>query len=215
MKAELHSHTVYSRKCGNIKPRDLIKYAKLKGLDEVVITDHDTIKGYLAVRKLRPDVKVVCGEEITTKDGELLGLFLTEEVKSGMSAEETIDEIHKQGGLAIAPHPFDIRNGLRSKITRLKLDGIEVFNSRTLWRKADTVARIHALQLGLTGTAGSDAHFPSELGTSYVEYEDDLYKAIKRNKLILHARYTPIPVHLSYALLNKFRKALQLRRQED
>ena len=140
-KADLHIHSKYS---GLMKymgltfpdsveePKNIIRSAKKRGLDIIAITDHNTIRGGLETKKLEKEygVKVIVGSEIMTKEGELLGLYLNEEIPKGLTAEETVEKIHEQGGLAVAPHPYSpICHALGDRIFNLKLDGVEVFNA--------------------------------------------------------------------------------------
>lgn len=117
--ADLHTHTHYSgfNKAFFIPypesvtpPERMVDAAVKKDLDVLCITDHNEIEGALRAqrycRKEGLETEVVVGEEVTTADGHVLGLFLQEYVPMGLSAAETIDLIHSQGGLAVAPHPF-------------------------------------------------------------------------------------------------------------
>jgi len=99
-------HTVYSRD-GAIKPADAIRIAKKRGLDGIAVTDHDTIRGGLEALKLRPeDLDVIVGAEIKTDRGDVIGLFLNEEIRE-RDHIEVIEAIRRQGGVAVVPHPFD------------------------------------------------------------------------------------------------------------
>src|SRR5204862_5745731 len=102
---DMHMHTEYSRDSRVA----LAAFAELAGtaqLGAVCITDHDTIEGGLRLREMNTGLQVIVGEEITTADGELVGLYLSQKVAAGLSAEHSIDLIHEQGGLAYVPHPF-------------------------------------------------------------------------------------------------------------
>lgn len=139
----------------------------------VAITDHNTIAGALDFRRRAPD-RFLVGEEIRTSDGELIGLFLEEEIPPGLSPCETIARIHQQGGLVGAPHPVDRLRGTaagRSVLESIqeRLDFLEVFNARTLASQDNTLARELAMRWRLPGSAGSDAHAPFEVGQAYVE----------------------------------------------
>ena len=81
MNAELHCHTVYSR-CGNINFKEMSSAVRRKNLDTIVITDHNSIEGYKKFKKMKPQFELICGEEITTTDGDLIGLFLNESLSS-------------------------------------------------------------------------------------------------------------------------------------
>ncbi len=171
LRADLHLHTHYS-------PDSLSSFGKLvtacleKGIDCVAVTDHNTIAGARLMQRLCP-FKVVVGEEIRTRDGELIGLFLEEEVPPGLSLEETVKRIKGQGGLVLVPHPFDrFRHGIGLQGLRRILDQVdlvEVFNARTIFLKDNQRAREFASRHGIPGVAVSDAHSPSEVGRSYTE----------------------------------------------
>ena len=141
-RADTHLHTEYSgfQKLGVIKfpesvvqPDKQVDKARENGMDVVCITDHDETHGaFLAERYARQkydDIEVVVGEEVTTADGEIIGLFLTERIPDMLSVEETVDIIREQGGLVIAPHPFSFHvPGLKERILDLDIDGFEVIN---------------------------------------------------------------------------------------
>jgi len=138
----------------------------------VAVTDHNTIRGALAVKEIAP-FTVIVGAEVRSSEGEIIGLFLSEEVPAGLSATETIERIRTQGGLVSLPHPLDrFRGGVGADgLARLAplVDIVEVMNARTtLGRDNDEAARL-AAEHGLAGVAVSDAHSPWELGRAYVE----------------------------------------------
>ncbi|MEZ5334856.1 MAG: PHP domain-containing protein [Methanolobus sp.] len=184
LKFDLHTHTNNSAKCGFMKPETLVRKAVSRGLDGIAITDHDTIKGALQARKFETEsFRIIVGCELMTRKGEIIGLFLNEEIKS-RDPFEAIKEIHDQGGIVVVPHPFDEFRSSRFKniesIVHL-VDGIEVFNSRCLKDESNDAAREYAVKKqkehGLAMLAGSDAHFPNEVGHAYNEIivEDDAY----------------------------------------
>ena len=137
-RADLHVHTLWSD--GAQRPEEVVAAASER-VHVVTITDHDEIRGALRARdwaREHPgvDVGVVVGEEISTLNGHLLGLFLEERIPSGLSALDTIGEIHAQGGLAVAAHPFHpIRVVSRADVSiarmirDLPLDAIEAVNN--------------------------------------------------------------------------------------
>jgi hypothetical protein len=102
IRGDLHNHTHFSPD-SIMSPQDLLRRATEAGLDCVAVTDHNTIRGGLSVRELASDVTVIVGEEIRSSDGEILGLFLTEDVPAGLPAEETIARIRDQGGVVGVP----------------------------------------------------------------------------------------------------------------
>ena len=106
--ADLHVHTHHSD--GQDSPTEVVQWATRLGLDVIAITDHDVIDGALIAsalaRREESGPEVVVGEEVSSRDGHILGLYLTRLVRPGMSAEETIAAIHEQGGVAVAAHPY-------------------------------------------------------------------------------------------------------------
>ncbi|OQX51293.1 hypothetical protein B5M47_01110 [candidate division CPR3 bacterium 4484_211] len=163
---EFHLHTNYSYDAV-ITIEDLVKARDEGKFDIVCITDHDTAEGALEIKgkNLFP---VIAGEEITSADGHLIGLFLKETIPPNLPAEETIARIKDQGGLVYSPHPFDFRNlGLGKKIYSLasQVDIIEAFNGAGDFFCRNHRAKKFADDYHLPGVAGSDAHFPDEIGT--------------------------------------------------
>jgi predicted metal-dependent phosphoesterase TrpH len=170
MKYDLHVHTKYS-KDGYLDPETIIKTALRKGLSGVAVTDHDTVKGGILTKKLETeDLKVIVGSEIHTDRGEVIGLFLNDDVNSGKFMD-VLDEIKDQDGLVITPHPFDrVRgNGVNLKKDDAGLvDCVEVYNSRCLLEKYNQDACAFARDNKLRFSAGSDAHFADEIGKAGV-----------------------------------------------
>ncbi len=197
--ADLHTHTYYSgfSKVGFIPypesvtpPETMVDAAVNKGLNVLCITDHNEIEGAMRaeryVRENGLEIEVVVGEEVSTADGEILGLFLQERISQGLSAAETIDFIHNQGGLAVAPHPFSYRcPGLGKRIEKLCLDGVEVLNAAHRDAYVNRLAQMVAGS-SFAHTGGSDAHSAKMLGDGYTEFRgksaDELYQAIKRKE---------------------------------
>lgn len=179
---DLHIHTKYSFD-SILKPKKIVKVAKKKELSGIAITDHDTIKGGLYARRYCSDNFIIMvGAEINTEFGDIIGLFLNEEIKSG-GIRDIVDEIHDQDGLVVLPHPFRGHNlnNFDKELTN-KIDAIEGYNARTAPEKniqAQEFARANKLPI----TAGSDAHFYSEigLGRTIIENassEEDIRKSI-------------------------------------
>ncbi len=168
-KVELHCHTVYSKDSATA-PEALIAMCRARGIDQVAVTDHNTMRGAFAAAALAPDL-VIPGEEIKTTRGELLGYFLSEEVPKGLSPEETIARLRDQGAVISVAHPFDwIRSGSWKLPDLLKIaplvDAVEVFNARCLLDRFNARAEAFAAEHDLLGTAGSDAHSGPEYGVS-------------------------------------------------
>jgi len=147
---------------------------KAAGLDVVFATDHNTIEGALRLRDLADGFRVIVGEEISTRDGEIIGLFLERAIGRDLSAEETIDRIHAQGGLVSVPHPYShnrIHRIRREALERVwpTIDAIEVFNAREALAGDNRRALAFASAHNIPGAVGSDAHRPWEIGRAYLE----------------------------------------------
>jgi len=173
-KVDLHVHTAYSDD-SLTTCFDVLRWARRRGLDALAVTDHNTIAGALALHKLST-LPIIVGEEIRTTQGEIIGLFLVEEVPPDLSPAETVRLIHQQGGLVYVPHPLDrVRRSvldigaLMEIIKEKEVDLIEVLNARVTFpldnRNAEDLARSYGLLRG----AGSDAHQGFEIGKAYVE----------------------------------------------
>jgi len=168
-KTVIHLHTSYSHD-SNLTPATLVAHARRESVDCVAITDHNEIAGALAVRALG-GVRVIVGEEITTADGHLIGLFLERAIRSGRSAEATIDEIHAQGGLALAPHPFctlcALNLGAATERIAARLDAVEIHSAQNPLPWQDRRAARFAQRRGLAAYAGSDGHLRGRLAPAY------------------------------------------------
>ncbi|HEY3290364.1 MAG TPA: PHP domain-containing protein [Anaerolineae bacterium] len=191
---ELHSHTHHSIDSLN-RIADIVRTCANVGIDRIAITDHNEIDGALRAHALAPDL-VIVGEEVKTSAGELLCLFISKRIPRGMSPEDTIAQVHAQGGIVGAPHPLDpIRSGLgRTNLIRLApmLDFIEVYNARTIDPARNAEADVLARELGLPRTVGSDAHLLRELGGCRVRMRpysspQDFLVALSDATLITHA----------------------------
>lgn len=186
---DLHIHTHFSHDCLS-SPAALLRTAKRKGLDGIAVTDHDTVRGALETRDRNrdPDFHVIVGCEIATDAGDIIGLFLKEEIVS-RKALEVIQEIHRQGGLALLPHPFQGRSPREDLVQAVDL--LEVFNAR-LRPEGNQKALELATRLGKPGVCGSDAHFLSDVGTCRIQLEDtDARSALLRGAGALHTGYSP------------------------
>lgn len=210
---EFHCHTIFS-KDSLTTPQKLIEVCRRKGIDRVVVTDHNTIAGALAARALDPE-RVIVGEEIMTTRGELLAAFVTEEVPPFLSPQETIRRLRAQGAFISVSHPFDrLRSGAWQEADLLEIlpqvDAIEVFNSRCMNPRFNDEAQAFARRHGAAATVGSDAHAAFEVGRSVLLVEqfegpDEMRKVISR--AVLKTKLSPPWVHLlsRYAVLYKKR----------
>ncbi len=170
-KIDLHVHTVYSRDAFN-KPEEALDYAKIKGLNGIAITDHETLKGALKVQAISPkDFMVVAGMEIAVGRTHIVALNLLEEPKQGMGIPDAVEKIHEAGGIAVLAHPYSqLQPSRHIDKTAQIVDAIEVANSKDLLfqahlEKAMMLARDH----GKGFTAGSDSHIPETIGDAYLE----------------------------------------------
>ncbi|MFQ5690080.1 MAG: PHP-associated domain-containing protein [Gemmatimonadota bacterium] len=170
LRIDLHAHTHYSPD-GAISPQRFVERARASGLNRIAVTDHGTIEGALRARELAPDM-VVIGEEIRCHcHAELIGLFLRERIPMYLPLESVVERIHDQGGIIYAPHPYAYawRPLARARRVLAVADMVEAYNSRAFlpsWnRAASRAARLRHLPAG----AGSDAHFPGEIGQAYTE----------------------------------------------
>lgn len=169
LRVEFHSHSIYSKDSLS-QPRDMLRVAKDKGIDRLVITDHNSIQGALKAKELDPE-RVIIGEEIMTTKGELLAAFVTEEIPRGLEPLDVIHRLREQGAFISVSHPFDEhRNGswLKDDLDQIieYVDAIEVFNSRCSFKRFNQEADSYAKERQVLGTVGSDAHLLRELGIS-------------------------------------------------
>jgi len=171
IRADFHNHTHYSPD-SILSPEQFVREARRRRLTTAAITDHNTIRGALAIREAA-DFPVIVGEEVKSADGEILGLFLSEDVPRDLTASETIARIKDQGGIVGVPHPFDsLRSALREDVLLDlvdQIDFIEALNARMVFSRHNDQARKFASDHGLPVSAGSDAHSSWEVGRVHVE----------------------------------------------
>jgi predicted metal-dependent phosphoesterase TrpH len=176
LRLDLHNHTWFSAD-GVMSPAALLAAAKANGLDWIAVTDHNTTEGALQALELtRADPGlpgVIPGIEVSTSDGDVIGLYVQRPIPSGLPAAETMALIREQGGLVYLPHPFAIvRRGAIARHVRdqaaARADLVEVLNGRSLSAMAARKSRILARAHGKPRGAGSDAHGTVEVGRAYV-----------------------------------------------
>jgi len=172
MKADLHAHTHFSRDALTSVETFARRYQEA-GIDCVAVSDHNNIDGALAVRETA-SVRVIVSEEIRSTEGEIIGLFLQETVRKGLTPEDTVRAIREQGGLVLVPHPYDrVRRSVLREEALLRLlpqvDIIEVFNSRTVFQEDNERSHRLAEAHGKLMSAATDAHTPWEIGLAYTE----------------------------------------------
>ncbi len=172
---DFHTHTDYSPD-GLASPEQMLAASRRKGVDRLVVTDHNTIQGALAAREIDPQ-RVIVGEEIMTQQGELLAVFVQEQVPAGLAPQQAIGLLKEQGAFISVSHPFDkMRKGHWELQDLLKilpdLDAIEGFNARCWSKNYNQIALDFAREHQLLVTAGSDAHAPFEVGMATLTIPD-------------------------------------------
>ncbi len=182
-------------------PRTSVRVAEKLGLDVLCITDHNTIRGAVEARKYNSEL-VVIGEEISSNGGEILGLYLQEQIQPGLSPEETIEKIHEQDGMAIAPHPFSGHCPcIGRRMNELKFDGIEVFNALHRDGYSNAIALENCN--GHAKLGASDAHASSMIGFGYTMFNgsshDDLRDSIKRRKTMYGGKVASLHDFVTYS----------------
>jgi len=204
-KADTHVHCNYSgfNHLGILKfPESVISAetqvddARRRGLNVLAITDHnDTAGAFIAQKyaKQFDDIEVIVGDEIMTDQGEVIGLWLTETPKMFMSPEETVDVIHEQGGIAIAPHPFSVHvDGMQEKIFDVPIEGFEVMNGGHPDRYSNWFAQkiMDAYPGKWAPMAGSDAHSLWTAGCCWTEFPGTTAEEFRQ--AILHKKTVPM-----------------------
>lgn len=176
VRVDFHSHTMWSGDASTT-PEELEEAVVASGIDVLCITDHNAVRGAQELAARLP-CRVVVGEELRTRDGEVIGLFLTERLPFGLGPLDAAARIRAQGGLVYVPHPFDpMRHALREESLRELaaaglLDAMEVLNAKTSLGSLNQRAAEVAAELGVPGGAGSDAHVAEAIGAAYLEMPD-------------------------------------------
>ena len=173
---DLHMHTDHSYDCAT-PVEVLLAEARGRGLGAIAITDHNEISGALEARAKADGVKVIVAEEVKTgEQGEVIGLFIEEKIPRGLTLQETIAEIKRQGGLVYVPHPFDRMHSVPDYEHLLEViddvDAIEIFNPRIAISEFNEEAVRFAAKYRIPGGAGSDAHVTQGLGSVRIRMRD-------------------------------------------
>lgn len=178
MRLDLHCHSEASSDC--ITPLSSFPArCRAKGIRVQAITDHNEIWGAQQLRQMVreegvDDLSIIVGEEVSTREGEIVGLFLSEKIPAGLSPEETVAAIKAQGGLVLLPHGFDplkrhrLTPEARARIAE-QIDIVEVFNARVSRRKWNLAASAWAAAKNLPESSGTDAHTLRDVGSAWVE----------------------------------------------
>ena len=212
-KLDLHTHSTASPD-GGLKAEHYEKAIDLGLIDCVAVTDHNRIDGALALRHSLGD-RIIVGEEILSSSGEIIGLFLDEEIPSGLTAEETIRRIKLQNGIVYIPHPFEtIRKGLHPAILEEladQIDIIEICNGRAFMQNRSEQAVVWSRLNHVLGVSASDAHGFKGLGKTYMLVDEmpnrENFLSLISDGSVITDR--PGLRALFYPKYNRFRKRLR------
>jgi predicted metal-dependent phosphoesterase TrpH len=214
LRFDLHVHSNFS-KDGMSSVEDILRAAAAKGLAGVAITDHNTTAGARhaleVVDKVAPGLIVIPGEEVSTKQGHLIVLGITQDIVPGMTAEDTIKEGKRLGGLIVVPHPYNKpRHGMNIPEGA---DAVEVYNSRYILGMHNRMARKGAKARRLPEVSGSDAHQASLVGSAItlIKAEKNLksvLEAIKSGRTGIDVRRTPLHIY-AFQMANGWAKKLR------
>ncbi len=163
-------HTTFSKDSKN-SVETIIRTAREIGLGAIAVTDHNEIKGALRARELAEgDPFVIVAEEIKSREGEVIGLFLKEWIPPKLSFDETLSRIKEQGALVYVPHPFDALRttpSYQALVDNLhRIDVIEIYNAKVALSSFNLSAERFAAKYNIVAGAGSDAHVRQALGTA-------------------------------------------------
>ena len=224
IKADLHTHTIYSGigRLGKLRfpesidrPEEMVEAARRNGIRVLCVTDHNSIEGAVIAKEYAErydDIEVVIGEEVSAEEGEILGLWLTELIPPRLSAEETVKLIREQGGIVIAPHPFSFHvPAVNDKLFDLDVDGIEVLNGGHIDKYSNKMAyEVFKRNPGRWAEIGSsDAHSVTTIGYAWTEFEgenaDDLRTAILEKRTVQCGRPVPVDKAIFWSIRVVFR----------
>ncbi len=189
-RADLHMHTTASD--GWPSPQELVDFAHASSLDLIAVTDHDTIEGALRAAEHAAKLsklQVIIGEEVSSRNGHIVGLFLEKRIRPGMSAAATVEAIHEQGGVAVAVHPFwrtqrrtrtGPVHGVGWLAAEVAFDAIEVENATPGFYVFNQLARRLTDSVGAAEVGGSDAHILDAIGRAYTEFPGKTPEALRK-----------------------------------
>ena len=211
LRLDLHVHTSHSED-GFCPLKDIVRMAKMRGLSGIAITDHDTIDAHREAEEfMEANFLIVRGLEVSSASGHIVGLGISDLIPPKLSAEETVERIKEQGGIAVAAHPFSAQHikGV-GVVFKAKFDAIEGINSRSLFL-ANPLAQRVAERKALPMIAGSDAHYCDEVGmaSTILNCEanvDSVLEEIKRGETSISGQTLPLFLYLRRALHKILRK---------
>lgn len=215
IKAELHVHTRYSHD-SILALRLLYLMCRLHNVKCIAITDHNQIEGAVRFKKAYPQIMVIIGEEISTLQGEVIGLFLKSRIPEGLSARETIERIHKQHGIVYIPHPCDTKRRksviLRDSLyeNRELIHFVESYNGRTRLQTDILQQKKISHQFNSPEVVGSDAHTFFEIGRNYILFPSQITDKDSFIKNISLAKMHTARCHFLAHLATKFARAVKL-----
>lgn len=200
-KADIHIHTRCSN--GVATPAEVIDYVvNSTDLNVIAITDHDTVNGGIQAKaylekqygsSLKSKLEVIVGDEVSSAEGHIIGLFLNQDIPPKLTARKTIELIHSQGGVAIAAHPYSYllkflgMAGVGKAFLTLPFDGVEILNSAEIFSNFLT-KYVNRKYRGLPETGGSDAHYLFMIGKAYTYFKgktaEDLYRSIRNGETV-------------------------------
>ncbi len=213
IRADLHVHTTYSSD-SLITPKDLVFYSKRRGLNAVAVTDHNYLAGAYKIAK-ETDFLIIPGMEVSSADGHIVALNIPEPIPRGLSATETVNRIHKAGGVAIACHPYVYFKGCLRENVCSAFDAIETINARAFpFKRSIKKAEEAAKRFGLSKVGGTDAHYGPQIGCGYTEIEAEaatveaVAKAIVEGKCSAHGGSVPYFLNAQQQV-QRFRRLLR------
>ena len=212
MKIDTHIHSKYSK--DSIQPlEDIIRYSQKIGLKAIAITDHDEIRGTQAIQKLEHHgLTLIPGEEVSTTEGHIVALGITDYIKPLQTPAETVDQIHDNAGIAIAAHPYCYyRSGIGNTVQQINIDAMETKNSRYILGISNHLAKKVSQKNGIPEIGASDAHFTKGMGRCYTETPeadtvDEILKNIKKGKTQAKGERTPMNLIIKEVIRKKGRK---------
>ena len=190
VKIDLHVHSFFSP-CSVLSFKDIIGTCAKKGIDAIVLADHNRIDGALYMKE-KFSFPVIVGEEISTQEGHLIGVFLEKKIEAHMPLKDTVRAIKDQGALVYIPHPISFfRRGISEKEMEKvvkDIDVIEVFNSRIWLPFIEDRTRAFAKKHNIIQVSASDAHGKKELGRAVMGIEHLPSSALEMKQLLKKAK---------------------------